>query len=104
MKSSTIILLVIRIVTCVFTCSKKADHVEQVKSSVINHVMESNDNNEDATITAAGMLIMGGLTDYMISQSMSHSNFFLFSIGQLKWMGETKLYTFGILGHVFIIK
>jgi hypothetical protein len=48
-----------------------------------------------------GNLIVSRFADAVVGQFMSVDNYVIFSVGTIRYGGETKTISFGILGHVF---
>lgn len=106
MKALFNILLILAIlsVVCVVTCPKKDAHVEaltDLATSIVNEEISNDLGVGDAAAALVSSFLGTGVGEWAVDNLVTVKNYFLFSIGYIKYEGESKPVSFGIFNHVF---
>lgn len=86
------------------TCPDKKDHQEAIKAVVINVVDEEISKLPsvvDDVAELVGLPLARTLLNVVMNNKLKVKNYYLFSIGEVTYKGETRMVSLGILGHVF---
>lgn len=80
------------------TCPGKDSHAEKINEAFTEYMgSRSIDNNGEALSYGLALL----LGNYAINRITSVDNYGVFSLGRISFGGESRIVSFGILGHVF---
>lgn len=95
--------LVVLVLLLVTRPSRKA-HVDAIASAYRAYTSEKIDSSwlSITTVTAeGGKWVMNRLVDDFIERHLSTDDYFLLNVGHMEVLGESKMVSLGILGHVF---
>lgn len=95
--------LVVLVLLLVTRPSRKA-HVDAIVSACRAYTSEKIDSSwlSITTVTAeGGKWVMNRLVDDFIERHLSTDDYFLLNVGHMEVLGESKMVSLGILGHVF---
>lgn len=94
----------------VVTCPDKEAHQTAIKEQLGDAVNESmNDNLKlgnsklGGKIAQIGSALASSLVGGVLDSSLKVNNYFVFSTGELSYLGEKKTVSVGLLGHVFVV-
>ena len=98
MKKFLIALLVILGIAAV-TCPDQTTHVNAVQS-VINEKLS--DYNPSGSLLGGMLTAIGSTaTNWLLKNQLTVKNYYVCSIGTIRWKGEDKVVSVGAFGHVF---
>lgn len=90
------------IVTLVLSCPDKKDHVEALNSVVTSYLDKKIYTDKDADgWTKLGQGVASLVMPHVLNSALEVDNYILFSVGKIKYDGEEKTVSIGVLGHVF---
>lgn len=99
----TIAVAVIAVVVLALSCPNKHAHAETLNNAIMTALSEKM--SKDSTMNDGTGVIAQGLASSVVPKVLNSmltvDNYFLFSVGKLSYKGESKMVSFGILGHVF---
>lgn len=97
----TLILVIIAGV-CVVTCPDKEAHSTALKEALNTAITDEISSSEsDAGVVVLGSMIGTGLGGLIIDNMLKIDNYFVCSVGTVKYDGEAKVVSIGVLNHVF---
>lgn len=100
---ATLVLAVLAVILVV-TCPDREDHQEAMKA-VITNVLDDEisvlPSKYEEVLSKFGLPVAGKVVDVVMKHKLIINNYYLFSTGEVHYKGESKLVSFGILGHVF---
>jgi len=109
MKTRNYVILGITLLMVILALTNPNQEVHKEKVKVkLNEFYEkemANDNTSDQFSQAGnsmGMILAKSMINMVIDNSVSSSNYILFSTTNVTWEGKTKTVGFGILGNVFL--
>lgn len=88
----------------VFTCPDKSAHKEAIKAvvtNVANDRLNEHTSKKKSGFEFLGSLLINKAVDMALDSYLDVKNYFVVSIGEIYYQGETKQVSYGLLGHVF---
>ncbi len=107
MKKASFIFLIFFIIAgvCVISCPKHEEHskaiMKEINSIIDNEISKTPDENDNKTTQLFTTTLCSGISELIISRTLSVENYFMFSIGKITFDGKTRTVSYGILNHVF---
>lgn len=104
-KLISLLIFVIIVVAFVITCPDKEKHREAIKSAVAEKLAKDMDEKPEDKRTGLeelGNMFATGLTDIFLSTNLNVKNYFVLSIGEVYFDGQTREISVGFLNHVFV--
>lgn len=106
----TIAIILIIVVVAIITNPSKEKHEQAIKSIFKEYVEEYINDNlrgtgeaREQTANDAIAIIENIVLDNAVQNAVYYKNGFVFSTGNIKLYGKTKLVSFGIFGKVFVV-
>ena len=101
---SLLIVLVISGV-CVVSCPDRDAHYkaisDDIQQTINSELIDQNANDSKIALSFLASSFLGGVSDFLVNNTLSVDNYFLFSLGKITIHDKTKIVSIGLLNHVF---
>lgn len=99
MKKIVFTVLILMVIALIATCPTKQAHTEAVMNAV-NSVLSKRTDDTDGW-ELLGAMLGSKIANVVVEQKLEVKDYFIFSIGQMTFNGETKTVSVGLFNHVF---
>ena len=99
----TVVLAIVAAVTLFATCPKPEEHreaIREVMTDAVSAKLGAKSEVLGAVTSVLGHSILKQASDAAIDQLVHVDNYYLFSIGRIRWEGKDRTISVGILGQV----
>ena len=107
MKKILLVAFIAFLFLLAFTCPDKQAHQDAIKmtcSGIVEDKLSNEGGGLGKGLAMLGSMITGKVVDVALAEKLEVHNYVLFSKGTIKWMGEDKTVSVGVLNNVYTFK